>query len=449
MKNEVKKHIYPNGLTLLVDEAPQLKSVALAAWVKTGSRHENAQHAGITHFLEHMLFKGNKKGRAIEISKEVDRVGGDFNAFTSREHTCFHFYLPAREIPLGAKLLREVLFQPLFEPKEIERERQVILQEIAMVKESPEEDSYDTYLEKFFGKHPLGGQILGSAKSIGRLKRKTLSEFFHQNYRPENMLLSVSGAVTFERAKRELSSLGEKAWPNRKRAPMPVHEWGSEPPQETFPGFTWQTSDTEQAHLLYGFPAPVHTSKERMASNYIQQYLGGGMSSVLFDQIREQKGWAYTVYASAINFLDASLFTIYAGVKTERVMDSISVFRREMEKIANEGIPQKDLERIRQSLLCSFDLSQENSEFRVMTISQVELFHKKLFSVKEYEKLVSSIKVKDIQALMQSWLKPNGKKVLPTVLVLSAKPKGKVAWKKVTSVGSAITGQTVVLEKQK
>ena len=443
MRQEVKKHIYPNGLTLLVDEAPQLTSVAIAAWVKTGSRHEDLSSAGICHFMEHMLFKGSKKRSALEISKAVDRVGGDFNAFTSREHTCFHFYLPAKEIGLGGELLKEILFRPLFENKEIEKERQVILQEIAMVKESPEEEAFDRFLEVCFGNHPLGRQILGNKKSIDGLTRKQLFSFFHQHYRPENMVLSVAGAVKFETAKRALSELGMKPWPQRQSLSKVTPQWGMDPPKETLPGFHWLVSDSEQAHVMMGIQSPTQTARERLASAIIQQHLGGGMSSVLFDEIREKKGWAYTVYASLLPFLDVSLFTLYAGVKNEKVGDTLAVFKKEMGKIARDGIPSADLKRIKESLLFSYDLSMESSEARMMHVSQSELFFKRTLSFKEYQALVKSVTVKDTQRLMSNWLKI----ALPTIFVLAEKPKPK-QMKELQAKSLALTHQAIKILKE-
>jgi len=413
MRHEAKKHVYPNGLTLIVDEAHQLKSVAIGAWVKTGSRHESNDASGMCHFLEHMIFKGSEKRGASEISKAVDRVGGDFNAFTSREHTCFHFYLPHQEIDLGAELLREILFKPLFEKKEIEKERQVILQEIAMTKENPEEDSFDRFLEKAYSNHPLGRNILGTKKSIEAVSRSKLVSFFHEHYRPESMVLAVSGAVGFEKCRRIFARLGDEAWPGRQEKRPLKPNWG-----------------------LYGISAPVTNQKERVVSTMIQQHLGGGMSSVLFDRIREKKGWAYSVYASAIQFLDSSIFSIYAGVKPDKVSETLGVFHQEMQKIARDGIPLADLKRIQDSLVYSFELSLESSESRMMTISSSELFFKRGFTFKAYEDLIRAIRPGETRELAQSWVKNSA----PTVLVQSPWPKSREARQAVRACALKLTG---------
>ena len=444
MWQERKKHVYENGLTLVVDEAPQLMSVAIAAWVKTGSRHENLDSAGICHFLEHMLFKGSKKRGALDIAKAIDRVGGDFNAFTSREHTCFHFYLPAKELSLGAVLLKEILFSPLFEKKEIERERQVIIQEIAMVKETPEEEAYDRFLEKCFGKHPLGRQILGTKKSVSSFDAKKLFQFFYQHYCPENMVISVSGAVSFATVKRLFAPLGQGMWPNRKKDDGLVARWGMDPPTQIDSGCWWIVSKTEQVHLLLAFPAPVQNSRERLASIILQQYLGGGMSSILFDEIREKKGWAYTIYANAIHFLDSSMFAIYAGIQPERINDVLLIFRRELQKVAKNGIATKDLSRIKESLLCSFELSMESSESRVMSISQAELYFKKAMSFKEYKKVVCAVKSSEIQELVAKWLKG----IQYSVQVLGKKPKMKKELAALEKTALLLTKGEIQFEKE-
>jgi predicted Zn-dependent peptidase len=442
MWQPAKKHLYPNGLTLIVDEAPELKSISIGAWVKTGSRHEAQDYWGVCHFLEHMIFKGGKKRGALDISKAVDRVGGDFNAFTSREHTCFHFYLPAMEVRLGVSLLREILFSPLFAAKEIERERQVILQEIAMTRESPEEDTFDRFMEKVFGKHPIGRNILGSKESIRGLSRKKVCDFFNQHYRPENMVIAVSGNLSFEKAKREFLPLGKSPWPERKKDAQVIPQWGMEPPGPTVPGFWWVDEKSEQAHVIYTLNAPLKSHKDRVVSTVLQQYLGGGMSSVLFDKIREKKGWAYTVYASAIQFLDASLFTLYAGVKSEKVIDTLKVFHSEMAKVALTGVPRADLKRIQDSLVYSYDLSMENSESRMMTISSSELFFKREVSSREYQRMIRSITVADTLKVVARWVAESK----PSVLVLSPKPKKVGAWSGVKKYAVKLTGNAICLE---
>jgi predicted Zn-dependent peptidase len=338
--------------------------------------------------------------------------------------------------------LKEILFRPLFAAKEIERERQVILQEIAMTRESPEEDTYDRFMEKVFGLHPVGRNILGSVDSIQQLTRKKVLNFFNQHYRPENMIIAVSGAISFEKAKREFLPLGKNPWPDRKKNNPVTPQWGMDPPGLTVPGFTWVNEVSEQAHVIYAVNAPLNTHKERVISTLIQQHLGGGMSSVLFDHIREKKGWAYTVYANAIQFLDASIFTIYAGVKSERVIDTLKVFQSELQKVAKVGIPLADLKRIQDSLIYSFELSMESTESRMMTVSTSELFFKREISSKEYEKMVRSIKVIDTQKLDENWMKDAS----PTILVLCKKPKAS-EWAKVKEFSNRFTKTNVTLEE--
>lgn len=442
MRHEAKKHVYPNGLTLIVDEAPQLKSVAIGAWVKTGTRFEAPELWGMCHFLEHMIFKGNEKRGATELSKTVDRVGGDFNAFTSREHTCFHFYLPYQEVRLGATLLKEILFKPLFAAKEIERERQVVIQEIAMTKENPEEDAFDRFFEKCFGKHPLGKNILGSEESVRSLTRQKVTRFFHDQYRPENMVVAVSGNITFEKAKREFAPVGTGHWPGRGEHLNLKPAWGANPPEGTHPGLWWVDQDSEQAHVIYGLASPVKSQKDRLVSTMIQQYLGGGMSSVLFDEIREKKGWAYTVYANAIQFLDAAVFTLYAGVKPDRVLETLRVFHQELGKISREGIPPKELQRIKDSLIYSFELTLEHSESRMMAVSTSELFFRRGVTFKAYCHAVRGVRAGDTRDLAAEWLRASQ----PTILVMGEKPRGRDRVRQIKDEALRITGRTARFE---
>ena len=258
------------------------------------------------------------------------------------------------------------------------------------------------------------------------------------------MVLAVSGAITFEKAKREFALLGEHAWPERKEASDLKPAWGVDPPEDMSPGFWWLDEETEQAHVIYGIMAPVKNQKDRLVSNMIQQYLGGGMSSVLFDEIREKKGWAYSVYANAIQFLDSSIFTVYAGVKPDKILETIKVYRNEMQKLSRTGIPAADLTRIKDSLLYSFELALESSESRMITISNSELFFKRGISFKEFKELVQSIRVSDTQILMKEWL---SKKSAPSILVLSGKPKNRVLLRKLKAEALKMTKTDLIFEK--
>ena len=211
-----KKTVFSNGLTLLTERTEGHRSLSLGVWVKVGTRHESTSEAGISHFLEHMLFKGTKKRSALQIAREIDQVGGEFNAFTAREHTCFHLLILDRDWELGIDILTDVLVNSQFKKDEFERERSVILQEIAMVDESPEELAHDLYYELIFGNHALGRPILGTKKSIKKLGRTDVVKFFERYYRPEEIVFSVAGDLSHAQVKKKLETLIGGTWRPRK-----------------------------------------------------------------------------------------------------------------------------------------------------------------------------------------------------------------------------------------
>ncbi len=204
LKPKFQKTVFANGLTLVTERLTEFKSLSVGVWVKTGTRHESPQAAGVSHFLEHMLFKGTRSRTALQIAKEIDQVGGEFNAFTARDHTCFHLLLLGKDYDLGLEILMDILLNSTFKQEELERERKVILQEISMVEESPEELAYDLYFEQIYGTHGLGKPILGSESSVKSMTRKKLVDYFRQRYRPDQLVISVAGDVSHESVKRKL-----------------------------------------------------------------------------------------------------------------------------------------------------------------------------------------------------------------------------------------------------
>jgi predicted Zn-dependent peptidase len=303
-KSSFKKTIFKNGLTLLTERRRGFRSLSIGIWVKTGTRHETPREAGISHFLEHMLFKGTETRTALHIAREIDQVGGDFNAFTTREYTCFHILMLDRDSKLGIDILSDVILNSNFEAEELERERKVILQEISMVEESPEELVHDIFFELIYGKHGLGRPILGSEHSIRRLKRADVIKFFRKYYRPDQMIVSVSGDLSHGAIVKQLKPLIRRDWPGRPhggaptaaakrkahaaragRALSPAEQALKalkQPPPQVKSGTWWITRPSEQVHLLWGVAGPPYASKDRFAAFLLNIYLGGGMSSSLF-----------------------------------------------------------------------------------------------------------------------------------------------------------------------
>jgi len=409
-----KKTVFGNGLTLLSERQSQFKSLAIGVWVKAGTRHERPQEAGLSHFLEHMLFKGTENRNALDIARAVDQVGGEFNAFTSREYTCFHILLLSKDVELALEILSDIILNSKFDAEELERERKVILQEISMVEESPEEFAHDIFFEVVYGKHGLGRPILGTESSIRRTSRGDNLRFFRKYYQPENLIVSVSGNVSHELVKKKLKTLARKGWPGRHEV-VPIQ---IEAAPKLKSGMWWVVRPTEQVHLIWGVEGPRTNSKDRFAAFLLNVYLGGGMSSSLFQEIREKKGLAYTVYSSLSSFQDSGVFSVYAATSPSHVPLCLRLIEECVEKLKNTLLPESELEVIKDNLKGTILVGSDGVEPRMFSIASNEISFGRYVSVEEVCKLIDEVKPQDIRRVARALLK-DGKR---SVLALGPKP---------------------------
>jgi predicted Zn-dependent peptidase len=358
----VKRIVLRNGLTVVTERLPGFKSLSIGIWVKAGTRHELPREAGISHFLEHMVFKGTEKRSAMQITREVERVGGEFNAFTTREYTCFHITLLARDLELGMEILSDILMGSLFDAEELERERKVILQEIAMVEEAPEEVAQDLYYEMLYGKHGLGRSILGSLNSVRKMRRSDVLRYFRKHYRPDNMIVSVAGDVSPARVTKSLGQLAKRNWPDRPSRPLSPREEGFELAPKIREGLWWIKRPTEQAHIVWGVEAPKYTSRDHPALILIAAYLGGGMSSHLFQEIREKHGLAYTVYSSLNAFFDSGNFHVYVGAPVSQTATCLRIIEEAAIRLCTQKLTDEELDEVKESMKGTMLLSADNAE---------------------------------------------------------------------------------------
>jgi predicted Zn-dependent peptidase len=414
-KPQFKKTVFNNGLTVLTERHPEFRSLAIGVWIKVGTRHESVKDAGVSHFLEHMLFKGTEKRSALDIAREVDRVGGDFNAFTSRENTCFHVLLLDRDVGLGIDILSDVILNSTFDAGELERERKVILQEISMVDESPEEIAHDLFFELLYPKHGLGRPILGTQRSIHRMKRRDLLAYFRHHYRPDQTVIAVAGNVSHQKVLKKLSALSRLKWPGRPpKKPKPEF---SRAPQPTF-GRWWLPRDTEQAHLIWGVKGPDYTSKDRFASFLLNVYLGGGMSSTLFQEIREKNGLAYTVYSNLTPFTDSGVFSIYAATGVSQIPLCLRLIEECVQKVKKTPLTQEELDTIKDNLKGTILLSSDSAESRMSSIAQNDMIFDRYVSVKEVCDEIDRITPAQIQSLARKIFRDDHR----GILILGPKP---------------------------
>ena len=314
-----------NGIRVITEEMADVESVAIGIWVKTGSRYERPVNAGISHFIEHLLFKGTKNRTAHDIAREIESVGGVLNAFTGREYTCFYAKVLAKDLPRATELLADMFMNSLFDPEEMDRERQVVLQEIRMVDDTPDDLIHDLYAQAIWNTSAMGRSVLGTKKSVKSISREAVKRYIKNRYNPESVFITVSGKVGngkfLKTLKSTFGAIG-KGGPWR-------------PPQKpkTRSGVAIYKRDLEQVHICLGVPAIDQTSKDRYGVYLMNTILGGGMSSRLFQEIREKRGLAYSVYSYLNLCLDTGTLVVYVGTTNESVKEVLSLLLGELNRL--------------------------------------------------------------------------------------------------------------------
>lgn len=386
-----RRSVLKNGTVLVTEKATSFKSLAIGVWVKGGSRHETPSQAGLAHFLEHMMFKGTGKRTALDIARDVDLVGGDFNAMTTREYTCFHLTLPNTHMDFALDLLTDILKDSRFDQTELERERMVVLQEFAMVEDSPEEWVHEVLFENAYGSHPLGRPILGTEKVLKSFKRKDVKKYFEQHYYSKNIVITIAGDVDHASAERKLNKLLEGFHGRKRVAPS-----SSRRKPKFHHGLQIIRRDVDQAHVALACEAYTIDHKDRLAAFLLNAFLGGNMSSALFQEIREKRGFAYTVYSSLAPFTDAGLMGMYVATAPKQVKECLELMRQQLEKLMAAPIDEKDLLIAKNSVKSAVLMGSDSMETRMYALAKSELFYKKQLSDEELCDLVDAVTVKDV-----------------------------------------------------
>ena len=390
-KTSYRRSVLANGTVLITEKATPFQSLSIGVWVKGGSRHETPAQAGLAHFLEHMMFKGTSKRSSLEIARDVDLVGGDFNAMTTREYTCFHLTLPNREIDFALELLTDILKDSRFDAAELERERMVVLQEFAMVEESPEEWVHEVLFEKAFGKHPLGRPILGSERVLKSFRRADVVRYFRQHYYSRNIVITMAGDLDHRATERKLNRLlggfaGEKK-------PQPL---ASRRKPKFHPGVHVIRRDTDQAHVAIACESLPIDHKDRLAAFLLNAFLGGNMSSALFQEIREKRGYAYTVYSSLAPFTDTGLFGIYVATGPKQVMECLALMREQLVKLQAAPIDERDLRIAKNSVKSAVLMGSDSMETRMYALAKSELFYARHLSDEEVCREIDAVTPDDV-----------------------------------------------------
>lgn len=372
-----RKLVLDNGIRVVTERIPTLKSVTVGIWVNTGSRDEEPSQAGFSHFIEHMFFKGTGSRSAAEISREIDALGGEMNAFTTRETTTFYVKVLDQELRRALELLSDLFHRSRFDPKEIEKEKQVVLEEIRMVQDDPEDLVQELHTGQVLGRHPLGRSILGREETIRGLRRQDLVAYIDAHYDPAQIVIAVAG--NFEQKK--LDSMVARFFGNGRGA-RASHANGRRPP-EVRGGVLVKKKPLEQVHLCLGLKGVAAGHKDRYAVYALNSVLGGSVSSRLFQEVREKRGLVYSIYSFLSGYSDGGTITVYAATRPKEVDRVVDLVCREIRRIGEKGVENKELTRAKNQMKGSLMLSLESSHSRMSKLAKDELTHGKRTSLEE------------------------------------------------------------------
>lgn len=367
---EITLSSLPSGLRVVTEHVPGVRSASVGVWIGVGSRDETAAQAGAAHFLEHLLFKGTGRRSAARIAQEIDAVGGELNAFTGKEHTCFYAHVLDSDLALAVDLLADVVTAATCPSADVELERAVVLEEIAMRADDPEDLLSEVFDAALFGDHPLGRPVIGSPESVGAMSRARLRGFWRRHYTPARMVVAAAGNLTHD----HLVGLVGDRFPAADSAPVaPAPPRTGRPVPLLTGGLALHPEDTEQVHLMLGVPGLARRDGQRAVVEVLNTGLGGGLSSRLFQEIREQRGLAYSVYSGATSYTDAGQLGVYVGCQPERLAEVVEVIRRVLAEVAADGLTEAEVARARGSLRGGLVLGLEDTASRMHRIGRHEL----------------------------------------------------------------------------
>jgi predicted Zn-dependent peptidase len=389
---DIQKRTMKNGLVVASEVMPHLRSVSLGVWLKCGSRFEEAEKTGISHFIEHLLFKGTEKRSAADIAEAIDSVGGQLNAFTEKEYVGFYAKILDEHLPFAFDLMSDIVLNPTFPVSEMKREREVIFEEINMVEDSPQELILDIYLENFWKGHPLGRPISGTKQSVGRIKRKDVRDFFRRNYTARNIIIAVAGNIRH----REVYRLAERHF----SALDPGVAANPGPPPQPHAGRHLRRKDhLEQTHICLGTISPPVTSDERYCCHLMCNILGGGVSSRLFQNIREKRGLVYSIFSMLSLYHDAGSLVVYAGTAPEKASQVVDLTLKEFRRLREDPVGSQELKRAKEYIKGAVMLGLESSSSRMTHLAQQLIYYGRFYELEEILGAVEHVTARDIRDL--------------------------------------------------
>ena len=395
----VRRTVLPGGLRIVTETLPTVRSAAFGIWVGVGSRDETPVLNGATHYLEHLLFKGTAKRSALDISSALDAVGGEMNAFTAKEYTCYYARVLDSDLPLAIDVVSDMLTGSLIRPEDVDAERGVILEEIAMTEDDPGDVVHDLFARTLYGDSPLGRPVLGTVDTINALTRDQVAGFYRRRYRPEQLVVAAAGNVDHAAVVRRVRKAFTEAGALRREDVRPAEPRAGARALRTSGRTEILDRPTEQSHLVLGVPGVSRSDERRWALGVLNAALGGGMSSRLFQEVREKRGLAYSVYSYTSSYADSGLFGIYAGCQPKRVEEVLKICRDELERVVAEGITEEELTRAIGQISGSTVLGMEDTGSLMSRIGKAELCHGSHLSVDELLERIGRVTVDEVRSV--------------------------------------------------
>ena len=397
--SNVQKTILPNGLVVLTEPMDHVYSVSVGIWVRVGSRREPADLNGISHFIEHMVFKGTSRRTAEDIAQEVDAIGGMLDAFTSKEMVCFNARVLDEHLPKVFDVVADMVLDPKFADEDIAREQSVIMEEIRMTQDNPEDLVHELFTQNFWNSHPLGKPILGTQETVSAFDRKALQDWFRRCYAPNNLVVTAAGHLTHA----QLVDLVAERFANVARIPDGFTDSRPEPA----PHITLRTKrELEQVHVCLGVPALPMTDRRRFAVSVLNNVLGGGMSSRLFQNIRERLGLAYAIFSEMSSYRDAGVLSIYAGTSLETVDQLVQCVVEELRRLRDEPLSEEELRRAKDHLKGATLLALEGSGSRMSNLARYHIYFNRHFTPQELIAMLESVTADEVQQLAREFFRP-------------------------------------------
>ena len=397
----IRKTVLPNGLLVLTESMPQVRSVSMGAWIGSGSRDETAEINGVSHFVEHMVFKGTTSRSAQQIAREVDTIGGNLDAFTGKETVCFNIKVLDENVPPALDVLADLVLHPTFTPEELAREQGVILEEIKMDEDNPDYLVNEIFTQNFWKGDALGRPILGTKKTVSSFNQQIVFDFYASQFRPRNMVFSAAGnlehdafVAQVERQFRSLSASGDVV-PQREKTPVAT------------PHITLKRKKAlEQVQVCLGVEAPPVNDKDRYAVYMLNTMLGGGMSSRLFQTIREDRGLAYSIYSEMNPFRDTGSLCVYAGTSVDKTQEVLELTLRELRRLKEETVSVAELKRAKDQLKSNIVIGLESSGSRMANLARQQMYFGRFFDVDEITAEIEAVTPDDVQALARRMFRP-------------------------------------------